>query len=184
MKVNEYQEAALTTAIYRKELKVRYPSLGICGEAGEATEKAKKIFRDEDWDESKDISEERRMGAVMELGDVMWYTAVLAHDMGFLFSDILFQTSEDISSSKMDFDFVDDFVVCNVKLNVSCSMAAYYALTGDYEHASYNIKDAVSEIASLASFYGYTLDEVMRLNIKKLESRKQRDKINGDGDNR
>ena len=46
MTVNEYQEAALATAVYPKQFRVIYPALGMNGEAGEVADKIKKVIRD------------------------------------------------------------------------------------------------------------------------------------------
>ena len=48
--------------------------LGLAGEAGEATDKVKKILRDH----GGEISEEDREGLLKELGDVLWYVASVA----------------------------------------------------------------------------------------------------------
>ena len=77
MNFNEYQKHARSTAIYPKEYKVIYPALGLCGEAGEVAEKVKKIVRGDDRLNNVTSS------IVMELGDVLWYVATLAHDLGF-----------------------------------------------------------------------------------------------------
>ena len=44
MNFKEYQDIAITTAKYDSSLKVLYPTLGLCGEAGEVAEKIKKIL--------------------------------------------------------------------------------------------------------------------------------------------
>ena len=46
MTVNEYQAAALTTAVYPEDKRIIYPALGMCGEAGEVADKGKKVIRD------------------------------------------------------------------------------------------------------------------------------------------
>lgn len=46
MKINEYQEEAIKTAVYREGQKIIYPTLGLTGEAGEVAEKVKKVLRD------------------------------------------------------------------------------------------------------------------------------------------
>lgn len=79
----QYQEDAQTTAIYRDELRVIYPTMGL-GEVGEVQGKIKKVFRDKegkfDEDTKKEISK--------ELGDVLWYLAVLARDLDLSLDDI------------------------------------------------------------------------------------------------
>ena len=86
--LNEYQSMALETAIYPEEFKVIYPTLGITGEAGEVSDKIKKLIRDkgykggliEDTKDQEDIA--------LELGDVLWYVATLAHDIGFTLEQV------------------------------------------------------------------------------------------------
>ena len=78
MNFNEYQKHARSTAIYPKEYKVIYPALGLCGEAGEVAEKVKKNIRD-----GKSLD-----GVKFELGDVLWYVAVLADDLGVTLEEI------------------------------------------------------------------------------------------------
>ena len=46
MNFTEYQNLALSTAIYPKKYKTIYPALGLCGEAGEVAEKIKKSIRE------------------------------------------------------------------------------------------------------------------------------------------
>lgn len=48
--------------------------LGLAGEAGEATDKVKKILRDHDGE----LTEKDRAGLLKELGDVLWYVASVA----------------------------------------------------------------------------------------------------------
>ena len=48
MKINEYQLKALETAIYPEDCKIIYPALGLTGEAGEVSDKVKKVIRDND----------------------------------------------------------------------------------------------------------------------------------------
>lgn len=44
--------------------------------------------------------------------------------------------------------------------------------------------DILWQLAGLCSVHGWTLEEVAQQNLDKLADRKQRDKIDGDGDNR
>lgn len=75
MQINDYQIAALRTA-RSKDAKneIFHLLLGLCGEAGEIAEKAKKIVRDKD----SDFSTLDHDDITKELGDVLWHIAVIA----------------------------------------------------------------------------------------------------------
>ena len=66
----EYQEKCRTTAIYPKKDAIAYLSLGLVSEAGEVAGKVKKQIRD--GTESNIAS---------EIGDVLWYCAMLASEL-------------------------------------------------------------------------------------------------------
>ena len=83
MEMNDYQTAAKGTAIYPIEQGLIYTVLGLCGESGEVAEKVKKMIRDGD-DKSGNFEDE--LGK--ELGDVLWYLANLASELGFTLEDI------------------------------------------------------------------------------------------------
>lgn len=76
MTLNDYQTEAAVTAVYDEKLKVIYPALGL-GEAGEVQGKIKKIYRDADGN----ISPDKLEAIKAELGDLLWYVAVLARDL-------------------------------------------------------------------------------------------------------
>ena len=79
-----YQKVALTTAIYPREQAIIYPTLGLTGEAGEVANKVKKIIRDgSNKNDNSMVSEIKS-----EIGDCLWYIAVLADDIGCKLSDI------------------------------------------------------------------------------------------------
>lgn len=84
MEVNEYQQMALETAVYPKEYQIIYTALGLTGEAGEVSDKVKKVLRDNDGL----FTEERKREIAKELGDVAWYLAVCAHDIGYTLEEI------------------------------------------------------------------------------------------------
>ena len=79
-----YQKVALTTAIYPREQAIIYPTLGLTGEAGEVANKVKKIIRD-----GSDSKDEKLVSEIKaEIGDCLWYIAVLADDFNIKLSDI------------------------------------------------------------------------------------------------
>ena len=97
MTFKEYQKAARSTAIYPKEFAVIYPTLGLAGEAGEVCEKIKKRIRDWDCDFSTGIFKEE---ITKELGDLQWYIANLAMDLGIDLEDIAAVNIEKLQSRK------------------------------------------------------------------------------------
>lgn len=69
----DYQQFAKQTDISPAgETKLYYLGLGLAGEAGEVANKVKKIIRDKALDSEAIAS---------ELGDVLWYLAVLAREL-------------------------------------------------------------------------------------------------------
>ena len=75
MDLKSYQQLALRTAAPKdKTNEVFHLMLGLCGEAGEIAEKAKKIVRDK----KGDFSQWDKDDIEKELGDVLWHVAVLA----------------------------------------------------------------------------------------------------------
>jgi NTP pyrophosphatase (non-canonical NTP hydrolase) len=91
-----YQQVAKTTAIYPREQAIIYPTLGLTGEAGEVANKVKKIIRD--GSNSKDEKLVSEIKA--EIGDCLWYIAVLADDFDIKLSDIASANLEKLANRK------------------------------------------------------------------------------------
>ena len=91
MTFNEYQEFARSTVMYPEDVKVVYPTLGLCGEAGEVAEKIKKHMRD-----GRSL-----VGVGLELGDVLWYISALADDLDITLEEIA-QANVDKLASRME----------------------------------------------------------------------------------
>jgi NTP pyrophosphatase (non-canonical NTP hydrolase) len=80
---DSYQEDAGTTAFYPLSdtggvNAVVYTALGLAGEAGEVANKVKKVLRDHDGN----FNDETRTAIIDEIGDVLWYCARLATELG------------------------------------------------------------------------------------------------------
>lgn len=85
MNLDEYQKLALRTAAPKdKKNELFHLLLALCGETGEIAEKAKKIIRDKD----SDFSQWDREDIIKELGDVLWYTAVIAEYFDIPFGEV------------------------------------------------------------------------------------------------
>ena len=96
MDFNSYQRTAITTAIYPATHKILYPALGLAGEAGEVANKVKKLVRDGTSSLPKEWKEQ--IGS--EIGDVLWYCAVLADDLGISLGKIASQNEIKLQNRK------------------------------------------------------------------------------------
>ena len=94
MTLNEYQEAAYATAIYPDSANIIYPALKLAGEAGEVAEKVGKFLRGDYGYET--LKKEVRK----ELGDVLWYVAALAEDLGISLEIIAHENLEKLQDRK------------------------------------------------------------------------------------
>ena len=84
MKFKEYENEINKFAIYPEAGKgtpmaLAYCALGLGGEAGEYSEKVKKLIRDGKLDKPL---------AVKELGDVLWYLTRSANELGYSLVDV------------------------------------------------------------------------------------------------
>lgn len=87
MTFDEYQKQALTTAhtTYDPLMQRTIWAMGVAGEAGEVVEKWKKIVAYREGNVTDDDVAE----LAKELGDVVWYIAVMAESLGLSFDDIM-----------------------------------------------------------------------------------------------
>ena len=85
MTLDEYQDLAIESAIYDPRFAIIYPALKLSGEAGEVSEKVGKRLRDMDGDLT---DPEWQDAMAKELGDVLWYIAALARDIGWSLEEI------------------------------------------------------------------------------------------------
>lgn len=84
-----YQGEAKSTAIYPESgtgsfNAVAYAVLGLANEAGEVGGKLKKVWRDNNGA----LTEAKRSEIAAELGDVLWYVAAVATEIGYDLSEI------------------------------------------------------------------------------------------------
>ena len=78
MDFQAYQERSRSTARYPQAgSNPIYPTLGLCGEAGEVADKVKKVLRDRDGQFDAQVRDD----LLLELGDVLWYVAQLATEL-------------------------------------------------------------------------------------------------------
>lgn len=93
-KIQDYQKLILDTAFYPEEISLAYLALGITGEAGEVSDKVKKLYRDKDLLNTSTIHEDDKESLVKELGDVLWYLTAIANHLGVTLSEIMDKNSK------------------------------------------------------------------------------------------
>lgn len=83
MTFDDYQKQALKTLLPSSN-SISYVALGLTNEAGEVAGKIKKWIRDND----ADIDKLDKRAVADELGDVLWYAAMLAQLIGVDLSEV------------------------------------------------------------------------------------------------
>ena len=86
-----YEAQAGETAIFPKEKALEYLALGLTSEAGEVAGKVKKLIRDGKGDKKAIAS---------EIGDVLWYCAMLAKETDVPLNDIMKENLRKLHSRK------------------------------------------------------------------------------------
>jgi len=83
---DKYENLAGQTAIFPKDKALEYLALGMTSEAGEVAGKVKKLIRD---GEDKEGFEMKKLAIASEIGDVIWYCAMMAKEVGVPLNDIM-----------------------------------------------------------------------------------------------
>lgn len=84
MTLNDYQKAAMTTAVFptHDQMPIIYPALGLAGETGEVVDKIKKVIRQGEFTLGANLA------IAKELGDVLWYLAALSKQLGYTLEEV------------------------------------------------------------------------------------------------
>jgi len=81
-----YEMKAGQTAIFPKYKALEYLALGLTSEAGEVAGKVKKLIRDGEDVEGFEL---KKIAIASEIGDVLWYCAMMANEVGVPLNDIM-----------------------------------------------------------------------------------------------
>ena len=100
-----------------------------------------------------------------ELGDVLWYTAQGANAMGI----VLDNNSE---TRTFSLDYFKNMLLCEVgNLASLVEKWLFYGQSLDFRCVRNNLNDIVGCIHNICLYYGWTVDELMEMNISKLRQR-------------
>ena len=92
-----YEMKAGQTAIFPKYKALEYLALGLTSEAGEVAGKVKKLIRD---GEDMEGFELKKIAIASEIGDVLWYCAMMAKEVGVPLNDIMKENLRKLHSRK------------------------------------------------------------------------------------
>lgn len=101
MTFDEYQEAALQTAIYPgccTDEGLLYSLTNLAAESGEALSILSKAIRDDEFTDDHMLTSEKRKKLKAEIGDCLWQIAAVAYDLGFYLEDIAQSNLEKLAS--------------------------------------------------------------------------------------
>jgi NTP pyrophosphatase (non-canonical NTP hydrolase) len=95
---DEYQDKVLAMAVYQNiGSNLIYPALGLAGESGEYVDKVKKNWRNKGSMSAANLTPEERKEFIKELGDVLWYVAASARELGEDLSEVAVQNIAKLS---------------------------------------------------------------------------------------
>lgn len=100
MNLDDYQQQA-AESLFRGDSRTSDLlglALGVCGEAGELAEKIKKLY----FNKGMKISEDDLNLISKEIGDTMWYIAVLAKELNLNLVDIVKSNIDKLEKRKID----------------------------------------------------------------------------------
>jgi NTP pyrophosphatase (non-canonical NTP hydrolase) len=98
---DEYQDKVLSMAVYQNiGSNLIYPALGLAGESGEYVDKVKKNWRNKGSMSAANLTPEERKEFIKELGDVLWYVAASARELGEDLSEVAVQNIAKLSDRK------------------------------------------------------------------------------------
>ena len=163
--LEEYKKDALKTAFYpNMGSNIEYPVLAILEESIEIFEKIELSATKEE--------------IVKELGDLLWYTAMIFYEF----------------KKPFEFTQVDEYTTPSNFIIKSGKLASILKKTlrdNDGIFTEQKLEEFFSIINNMLSFVmnvaaqlGFTLEEVAQINIEKINDRIKRGKLQGSGDNR
>lgn len=96
MHLNDYQKQARKTAIYPHTGAIEYLTMGLGSEAGEVAGHVKRILRDD----GGVLTFTRKMDIIKELGDCLYYIAMISDELEFSLADVAKINGEKLSRRK------------------------------------------------------------------------------------
>jgi hypothetical protein len=172
MEYKEYSEKAITVAIYpNKGNNIFYPVLGLIGEMGEVVTE---LFQETDNSNLK-----------KEIGDVMWYVNAICYELNLSFIDFNFKVEE---KSYIQKELFNGIVASSYIAEKTKKLIRDHNSIIDDDYKSIIIEQLQIIITSVCglsyTLFNENIKGILELNIEKLFSRKKRNVLTGNGNNR
>jgi NTP pyrophosphatase (non-canonical NTP hydrolase) len=203
-KWNNYQTFVNETAIFKANLGIIYCALKLTGECGEVSDKIQHrivtwhgAFNDDFF--RNVLAPDSRHQVVLELGDVLWYTTALASQLGFNIGDLYEQCGYGNDAPK-GMEIVIETLRLTAHAGLLAEIVGKFVRDRDlgfapeaYRYAddgntAARIADKLREVLGaldvLSHGMGVDIFKVIDANVEKLESRRDRGVLQGEGDNR
>lgn len=185
---NDYLKFTRTTAIYPKNQAHAYLGLAICDEIGELVEKMSPL-RSIVFGASMAKNNKIGQGVLKESGDVAYYIARCCDEYDHDF-DRLIASAGYIGEASLPCA-LDALIIAGSKIAGREKKAMRDGASWNEGQRVQNeitileqLQIAWGALAVICRFFGFSMEHVMFVNREKLEDRRDRGVIQGDGDNR
>lgn len=192
MQLSEYQSKARSTA-FDSALSPDYLFPGIAGEVGEVQEVLLNKYGTEDAEFGKQLAS--------ELGDHLWFVALICEYFGLDFKSIVLEEHFDnivefqriVDDSLEKEEPTEEMLAYELALYVGDLCSVWAKAVRDtnrtlnvekFRKLELGLSNVVFSVARLGALWGYNLDDLLDANIEKLFDRKDRGVIGGSGNNR
>lgn len=178
MDLVEYQKAATQFAVFPQSIALEYLVYGLAGEAGELSEKFADFFTESTLQWGEFVS-----NLIAEAGDVCWYAAALATELGINLDSLSYEHSAEVHSFMASVPYAVAFA--NLPAN-----SYKKVLRGDKALGLAKLEMVIHlgklmwALRQMAKNLDISFESILESNVRKLTVRQQSGKIGGDGDNR
>jgi len=180
MEIKDYPGWVEEKIITEGQARVQENILGLGGECGEVLEKVKKLIRDDTRFTNEDIAK--------ELGDILFYSVATANL--FNFGTPLYEEARGDTSIKdtLVMDTALMFSTAGKVLGVLPQLITWDDDEDLAEDLVHKLQECIGElilwIIQVARHFDMTMQDIIDINVDKLDGREQRGTIRGSGDER
>ncbi len=156
----------------RKLLDFLHGTLGIASEVGELIEALRKARYAVDLDSVSYIGEDIRLEVLGELGDIMWFTGLTSRALG-----ISVEIGDGVDSRAYDgmvyggVEPTEDMIIYSADLLSRAKAKIFYDRDIRVAVSVVMLRRIVAGMRIVAGDFGWTLEDVIEANVRKLEKR-------------